>query len=449
LRITVTNIGPVKRADIDLKPLLVFVGPNSSGKSLIAETIYAVFSQMGIYGSLPPDDPEFMRFVTAAAAAEGAIPEGDIPAIAAEYFKDVLYDAIRFVLEEIPRELPRVTGTPLRELRRRPGNGASEIVIQLASRKPAWRADLWPESGRAEVGQVPDPRAALEAISPRDWEVLSSLNSSRLLSYFDRALTAACFSEAPRRARFLPAARAGILQWYRPLASSLIRRSSLAGMAEGASAPEVSGVLADFIGMLIELNPDRAGSFAYEADRLENEVIHGKIVLRAASGLTPDIVYRDRSGDYSIARSPSMASELAPVVLYLRYRLRPNDLLVIEEPEAHLHPAAQAAFARSLVRLVNQGLRICLTTHSEFFLQQISNAIIAGSVPAGQRRGAEALEATQVGAYFFAPSEAGTTVSELPIDPKEGIAEETFSAVSEQLYNEAVYLDRSRGAQTE
>jgi predicted ATPase len=135
--------------------------------------------------------------------------------------------------------------------------------------------------------------------------------------------------------------------------------------------------------------------------------------------------------------------------LYLRYRLKPDDLLIIEEPEAHLHPAAQVAFARCLVRLVNQGLRICMTTHSEFFLQQISNAIIAGSLRADQRSGAEALDATQVGAYFFQPSQDGTTVSELPIDPKEGIEEETFSAVSEQLYNEAVYLDRSRGAQAE
>ena len=36
------------------------------------------------------------------------------------------------------------------------------------------------------------------------------------------------------------------------------------------------------------------------------------------------------------------------MVLYLRYLVRPGDLLIIEEPESHLHPAMQAAFAREL-----------------------------------------------------------------------------------------------------
>lgn len=142
-----------------------------------------------------------------------------------------------------------------------------------------------------------------------------------------------------------------------------------------------------------------------------------------------------------------MVSELAPVVLYLRYLLSPGDLLIIEEPEAHLHPASQVAFARCLVRLVNRGLRICLTTHSEFFLQQINNAIMASALTADQTAGlgvsTDRLGSEKVAAYFFDPGPTGTIVRRLSIDPKAGIPEASFDAVTEQLYNETISLDKS------
>ena len=47
-----------------------------------------------------------------------------------------------------------------------------------------------------------------------------------------------------------------------------------------------------------------------------------------------------------------MVSELAPLVLFLRGIIQPNDTLIIEEPEAHLHPAAQTKVALTLARLV-------------------------------------------------------------------------------------------------
>jgi predicted ATPase len=40
------NIGPIREADIDLRPLTVFIGPQATGKSLTMETIY-FFQQLG------------------------------------------------------------------------------------------------------------------------------------------------------------------------------------------------------------------------------------------------------------------------------------------------------------------------------------------------------------------------------------------------------------------
>lgn len=43
-------------------------------------------------------------------------------------------------------------------------------------------------------------------------------------------------------------------------------------------------------------------------------------------------------------------------------------VLVVEEPEAHLHPLAQQWVAAKLTELVSQGVQIILTTHSPYFL---------------------------------------------------------------------------------
>jgi len=41
-RIEIENFGPIAEADVDMKPLMVFMGPNSSGKSYLALLIYSL-----------------------------------------------------------------------------------------------------------------------------------------------------------------------------------------------------------------------------------------------------------------------------------------------------------------------------------------------------------------------------------------------------------------------
>ncbi len=47
-------------------------------------------------------------------------------------------------------------------------------------------------------------------------------------------------------------------------------------------------------------------------------------------------------------------------------------ILVIEEPEAHLHPLAQQWLARKVTQMANDGLQIVLTTHSPAFVDLLS-----------------------------------------------------------------------------
>ena len=82
--------------------------------------------------------------------------------------------------------------------------------------------------------------------------------------------------------------------------------------------------------------------------------------------------------DLPLMNASSMVSELAPVVLYLRHMVGPGNVLIIEEPELHLHPAMQVEFTRQLATLVDAGVRVLVTTHSEWVLEELANIVRRG-----------------------------------------------------------------------
>ena len=430
MKISITNIGPIKQADIDLQPLVVFVGPNNAGKSVIATVLYAALSQTGVASSLRVaramrsatwDDisedlaAEVDSFLEDAISLGGHNTYRRMPESVQSFFSDRLNDSLFEYLSSVAEEISRTASVPLIDLRRKVTTRAQNGRIKISSESPAWEVSL--DIQRPHAILRIDNRANLldvwRALPHSAWRRLArqgkserSLPRSVLLREFIGELARACFREVPSHTKYLPAARSGILQSQKALAGSLVRRATLAGI-EDLRIPAMSGVVTDFLGELVELQSSESGDFKDEALRLESDVLRGEIGLRGDPDTSPEVVYRTLSGEFPLGRTSSMVSEIAPVVLYLRHRLRRGDLLLIEEPEAALHPGTQVAFAKSLVRLVNSGLRIVLTTHSEFFLQQINNAIAARKADRDRvveiGLFTERLDAKSVSAYFFDP----------------------------------------------
>jgi predicted ATPase len=457
VKISVTNIGPIKQAEIDLAPLTVFIGPNNSGKSVLAAVVYATLHEVSgdrqylitrLWRRVRGKDrepTEIDNFLPI--AAEQHVPYSEVPVEVRDSLAELLKGAIADFMRSISFEVQRATGTL-------PGGiisaGQSENVratVNVTSESPYWRATLamMPDFSVLTVDEAPALRMAWEAMP-----FPAHRAHQATVADFLRSLLSTSFREVPERTYYLPAARSGLLHSQKAIAGALIRQASISMSGSDDRKPSMAGVVADFLSEMTELDPTDVGDFAVEAERLEQDVLHGRITL--AGEPSPEVVFRARDSDFPLMNTSSMVSELAPVVLYLRHRLRRGNLLLIEEPEAHLHPGTQVAFAQSIVRLVNQGLRIGLTTHSEFFLQQLSNAIMAGALPEDQATelgvsAEDCLEADKVAAYFFKPGDDGTTVVRLPIDPKQGIPEESFDTVTEQLYNQTIRLDRSLGGQ--
>jgi ABC-type multidrug transport system ATPase subunit len=113
-----------------------------------------------------------------------------------------------------------------------------------------------------------------------------------------------------------------------------------------------------------------------------------------------------------------MVTELAPISLLIRQARHRQ--FVIEEPEAHLHLSAQRDMARAIVRLVNAGANVVVTTHSDTFLQQLNLCIALSSegeeaAALRQRHGYQMDDLLTQGAarcFEFVPGEGGTVIRE-------------------------------------
>ena len=100
-------------------------------------------------------------------------------------------------------------------------------------------------------------------------------------------------------------------------------------------------------------------------------VLGGKINAKATAGISYFEFEKDGVA-IPLDRASSMVTELAPIILFIRYFLKDRDILIIDEPEAHLHPEAQQQMAAALAFMVRSGLRVLVTTHSHYMVEQLS-----------------------------------------------------------------------------
>ena len=78
--------------------------------------------------------------------------------------------------------------------------------------------------------------------------------------------------------------------------------------------------------------------------------------------------------------SSSIVKTMASLVIYLRHMARPSDTLIIDEPEMNFHPDVQVILARIFAILVNKGLKIVVSTHSDYIVREFNNLIMAGAI---------------------------------------------------------------------
>ena len=509
LKVKVDDYGPIIAGEVELKPLTIFVGPSNSGKSYMATAVYSLMNAVrespaspfqnlnAPFGSVMRPRMRGWSLEPLSLEPDGSVPSSILEALdvwAAHiddasninlsniptFLKGVIDSALELAIdgigETLSHELIRNYGA-LSDLARTTAN-RRRFQIRMQNTEPLLSAlfNLGSSEARLEVATREfdasnSPmdgnylKLLLERITPVNWRLQKDHEHRFALHNLIRyVIDSAClelFGSLPLHTYYLPASRSGITHGQKAIAGTLVRQAQYAGL-DPVEIPTLPGVIRDFISHMLTMQPslrdprisreEPTSTLGSVVAFLENTVVHGIVDIEQDGDMQyPEIYFapNDGSGRFPFHRTSSMVSELAPLVLLLKHSVREGHLIILEEPESHLHPASQRQMARAIVRLVNAGVRVLVTTHSDLFLGALNNLVRLNAVAPNAlgQLGLDVedrLDPANVAAYQFAVDnqQHGSRIRRLDIRSDTGIDEKEFSSVVEQLYDESIALQR-------
>jgi len=362
------NLGKIKETELDLRPLTIIIGPNNSNKTYIAYSVYALWEQ------LRHINIQFHR-----KKDHFLLPINTYADTYAELFRtfgnrlnlqNFFQDSSQKLFADTNIEF-HISKEEIKE------NLKKKIISENNISDNDLLFDIKEDMLYVQLRNVTDRKAITNL------EVSLVLRSPISESLFPIPLA-------------LPAERNALILTYKLLSNrryklmkdtqreifskSDLNKRQLALFKEQGDTGYPKPV-EDFLDFLIDVEmakkPDAEAEFQELADRIEQHIQNrNKLYLEPMRLGGKEIKVRVKKGlDIDLHNASSAIRQLAPLLLYLRYRAKKNDFLIIDEPEMNLHPEAQAKLLEIFGMMVNAGIRILITTHSPYLLAHLNNLV--------------------------------------------------------------------------
>lgn len=471
ITVIVENIGPIRHAAISARDFSVLLGKNNAGKSILCEVMFASVVSHYEAVRIAKDSTRLTAFPSRIApSVNGANDSKAIEEILDSYaenlatswvvnFRKNYRDAIR---ERLIPNLELVFAEKLKDLLPLRGKGGGVIQFEckegsifystrlelISSVKTRVRVTVRAESRKVQEriaqtlreGRLGDYLKQMlqnyRAHSPKvsDTRILRRVRFE-LADLVFRAADSGLWSFARTSdAYYVPAGRAGLVEGWNTVAQALVSLGPLAAV-QHIDIPAIPGPASRFYRLLLGLR-GRPGRFSSVVKAATTGLVSGRIYLSKGAAPTKKILYefKDISGavrEIDVINSSSMVKELAPLLLIVAERVRPGDVLIVEEPESHLHPEVQLLLVQLLFKLASKRVRVLITSHSSDLIVKASHLVKQTSSSADLH---SAL-------YLLDETSEGTVTKEISFSPPLEVP--PFDKIARTLHEEELKVEQT------
>lgn len=427
----VENFAKIKYADLQLTPLMCFVGDNNSGKSYLMSLLWGILTLgKDVFPRTPSEAKSYKKCELWLKEHLGKNTDlnQDVIALYIQWFNDLLEKNKRSLLRRIFNYDVEAGKIEIQEYQR-------DKKLELR-----WEASGIRYSSTANYIKFPIQQELSR-------EQLLRMNSYICWHILMDGIAAPLFTPVVKGRRmgepvYLPASRTGFMLTYPQLVENSLQYSFAPESQNNTSALTLPYI--DFLQLITRFETKGKLRIVAEwsVNFIESEMTGGKIVVKKE--IMPVIQYLPTGIEKALPLyvASSIISEVAPLLLLFKSNIDFKSL-IIEEPEAHLHPQLQQKMARLIINLVNRGIPVWVTTHSDTFVQHINNMIKlskhenCGSLAASfGYTNEDLLDERKVAMYQLTQTDDGKSVLENLKNTGYGFAVPTFNNALENLIKE-------------
>lgn len=455
MKIVLKNIGALK-GEVEIAPgrLTVFCGGNNTGKTYAMYVLWALFERRVSH---------VLAF--AEAIAEQLKLAGSVQIPLQDFCARHWTDLERGIATGLLNRLPSLFSAPPKHFT------DAQILISLslpdflafATKNPEFKrvVGVGPSSAmdvrltKSDAGAVISLTVLDTGKLPHSAAVTDKLPNSLLAEIVSLLFIELILGTQVDGAFLLPAERCGLNLFYPDLDarnSAIMRglkRDESASMdaLRGLTVAQYAEPIAAYIQFLKDV-PRFSGADGFHDQALALQDDIAQVDYRVGTDGMVTAKPKGSDAELSIHLTSSSVKSFYGLWAWLEKRAMPGDCLMIDEPELNLHPDNQCLVARLLVRLVKRGIRVVISTHSDYIVRELNNMImLATKFPERiemERRfvydksGAERLPAGDVAAYQFTSEGAGCC----DISPEFGIEVASMDSAINRLNesNSAIYF---------
>jgi len=445
MKIELKNIGTIKQAEIDLeKNLLIFCGPNNSGKTYVAYTLYGIhLNQLDLNRKNDLIEP-----ISSSLFKEGeAIFQIELNQVKT-ILKEKEIESTNQLIDFFATDQDFFSSSSISIK-----SSDEEIIKKIEDL--TFRSSFTSASYDCTLIKIPKSNTTSIKIikttpeAPNDDEL--QLIYRFIASIMRRSILKAFLKDA----YIAPAERIAINIFSKEL--SINRNEIVDSLLEVDTDVAVKDKLKNLKRYSLPIRDNirvaedlsnlqrNRSDYYFLSELIEEKILKGKVNISSGG----DMQFKPANSqikELDIHLSGSMVKSLSSLVFYFRRLANKGDFVIIDEPELNLHPDNQIIMARILARIVNAGFKVLISTHSDYIIKELNNLVRLDSKKREakeimDRYGYEKddlLDKDALGVYLFKDNTAiSLEVDELGFDVS------TIEKVNSELaqISESIYFD--------